>query len=70
MTERDVHTLQAEALVTLAEAIRTANGVRDVESALGHLMAAMREVLGDQRRTSVHVDSELVNVSSWSRASF
>jgi hypothetical protein len=30
MIERDVHTLQAEALVTLAEAIRAANGARDV----------------------------------------
>jgi hypothetical protein len=48
MIERDVHTLQAEALVTLAEAIRTANGARDVESALGHLTAATREALGDK----------------------
>ena len=48
MIERDVHTLQAEALVTLAEAIRAANGARDVESALGHLTAATREALGDK----------------------
>jgi hypothetical protein len=48
MIERDVHTLQAEALVTLAEAIRAANGARDVESALSHLTAATREALGDK----------------------
>jgi GAF domain-containing protein len=48
MTERDVHALRAEALVTLAEAARAANGAPDVESALGHLTAATREVLGDK----------------------
>jgi hypothetical protein len=47
MTARDVHALRAEALATLAEATRAANGAPDVESALGHLTAATREVLGD-----------------------
>ena len=48
MTERDVHALRAEALALLAEATRAANGSTDVESALGHLTAATREVLGDK----------------------
>jgi len=48
MTERDVHTLRAETLATLAEATQAANSARDVESALGHLTAATREVLGDK----------------------
>jgi hypothetical protein len=43
-TERDVQTLRAEAPVTLAEATRGANGEPGVESALGHLTAARREV--------------------------
>src|SRR5882724_5744481 len=47
MTARDVHALRAEALATLAEATRAANGAPDVESALGHLTTATREVLGD-----------------------
>ena len=48
MTERDVHALRAQALATLAEATRAANSALDVESALGHLTAATREVLGDK----------------------
>jgi GAF domain len=48
MTERDVHTLRAEALATLAEATRAANGAPDVESALSHLTAAIQEALGDK----------------------
>ncbi len=49
MTERDVHALRAEALATLAEATRAANGAPDVESALGHLTAATQDVLVLQR---------------------
>ncbi len=48
MTERDVHALQTQALTALAAATRAANGSPDVESALGHLTAATREVLGDK----------------------
>jgi hypothetical protein len=48
MTVRDVHALREEALATLAEATRAANGAPDVESALTHLTAATREVLGDK----------------------
>jgi hypothetical protein len=48
MTERDVHTLRAEALATLAEATRAANGAPDVESALSHLTAATQEAVGDK----------------------
>ncbi len=48
MTERDVHALRAEALATLAEATRAANGAPDVESALGHLTAATQGVLGNK----------------------
>ena len=48
MTARDIHTLRAEALPTLAEATRAANGAPDVESARGHLTGATREVLGDK----------------------
>jgi hypothetical protein len=64
MIERDVHTLQAEALVTLAEATRAANGARDVESALGHLRQRRGKPSGTRRRTSVRVGSRLVSVSS------
>jgi hypothetical protein len=48
MPERDVHALRAEALARLAEAMQAANSTTDVESALGHLTAATREVLGDK----------------------
>jgi hypothetical protein len=48
MPERDIHALRAGALAALAEATRAANGATDVESALGHLTAATREVLGDK----------------------
>src|SRR5262245_48778391 len=40
MTERNVHALRVEALATLAEATKAANGAPAVESALGHLTAA------------------------------
>jgi GAF domain len=48
MPERDVHALQAQALARLAEATQAANDAPDVESALVHLTAATREVLGDK----------------------
>ena len=48
MPERDVHALRAEALAALAAATQAANGAPDVESALGHLMAATQGVLGDK----------------------
>jgi len=48
MTARDVHTLRAQALATLAEATRAANDAPDVERALKYLTAATQEVLGDK----------------------
>lgn len=48
MPERDVHTLRAEALATLAAATQAANGAPDVESALRYLTAATQGVLGDK----------------------
>jgi len=48
MTERDVCTLRAEALATLAEATRAANSAPDVESALRYLTAATQQVLEDK----------------------
>jgi len=46
MPERDVHTLRAEALATLAAATQAANGAPDVESAIRYLTAATQGVLG------------------------
>jgi hypothetical protein len=43
-----IHTLRAQALATLAEATWAANSAPDVESALRHLTAATRKVLGDK----------------------
>jgi GAF domain-containing protein len=48
MTERNILALQTQALATLAAVTQAANSAPDVESALAHITAATREILGDK----------------------